>query len=65
MLATVRADIAREKLDTTPFGVFFNQYVMQVQDTNIDQELAYMLKNNVVSVDMIDRAIADAFKEVN
>lgn len=65
MLATVKADIAQEKLDTTPFGVFFNQYVMQVQDTNIDQELAYMLKNNVVSVDMIDRAIADAFKEVN
>ena len=62
MLATIKQCISDLQTDTTSFQQYFTNYVMEVQDRNIDQELAYMLTHNVVDVQFVDRAITDAFK---
>lgn len=62
MLATVKHDIAEELSNESTFNEFFQNYIMDVQDRNIDMELAYMLRNNIVSVELVDRAVTDAFK---
>ena len=62
MLATIKQCISGLQADTRSFQQYFTNYVMEVQDRNIDQELAYMLTHNVVDVELVDRAITDAFK---
>lgn len=62
MLATIKQCISDLQADTSSFQQYFTNYVMEVQDRNIDQELAYMLTHNVVDVQFVDRAITDAFK---
>lgn len=64
MLATIKQSICEVQADTSSFQQYFTNYVMEVQDRNIDQELAYMLTHNVVDVQFVDRAITDAFKGV-
>lgn len=64
MLATIKRSISEVQADTSSFQQYFTNYVMDVQDRNIDQELAYMLTHNVVDVQFVDRAITDAFKGV-
>lgn len=64
MLATIKQSISEVQADTSSFQQYFTNYVMEVQDRNIDQELAYMLTHNVVDVQFVDRAITDAFKGV-
>lgn len=62
MLETIKRCISEELEGTDTFPQFFTSYVIHVQDKCIDQELAYMLNHNIVDVELIDRAIADAFK---
>ena len=42
----------------------YKSYVMKIQDQNLEREFSYMLNNNVVSVELIDRAIVEAYKEM-
>lgn len=60
MLQTITAYI--HKLDIKPFDVYYQEYIVSVQQHNINQEFRYMLNHNVVNLNMIDRAIADACK---
>ena len=62
MLETISRCISEELKDTNAFPQFFTSYVTRVQDQCIDQELAYMLNHNIVDVELVDRAIIDAFK---
>lgn len=57
MLDTVKDLIDEISNESENFETLFSKYVMEMQDTNIDQEISYMLKHNVISVDMIDRSI--------
>lgn len=57
MLDMIKSEIEELQKDTTPFDVVFQKYVMEVQDANIDEEFSYMLLNNVVSIELLDRAI--------
>lgn len=57
MLDTVKELIDEISNESEDFETLFSKYVMEMQDTNIDQEISYMLKHNVISVDMIDRSI--------
>ena len=56
MLETIRDSIQKTNRMES-FNSYFLQYVMDIQDSNIDKEMSYMLSHNVVSIDMIDRAI--------
>lgn len=64
MLETIKTELHHLMVDDTTFEDLFLSYVMYVQDRNISREFSYMLRNNVVSVELLDRAISDAYKEL-
>lgn len=59
MLNTIQKMIQNEISDDTPFDLYYQKYVMKIQDSNIDAEVSYMLHNNIVSVELVDRAVLD------
>ena len=64
MLESVQSYIEYLENDTTTFDQLYQSYVMKIQDENIKKEFSYMLNNNIVSVELIDRAIIEAYKEM-
>ena len=64
MLESVQSYIEYLENDTTTFDQLYQSYVMKIQDQNIQKEFSYMLNNNIVSVELIDRAIVEAYKEM-
>lgn len=64
MLESIQSYIEYLENDTTTFNQLYQSYVMKIQDQNIQKEFSYMLNNNIVSVELIDRAIVEAYKEM-
>lgn len=64
MLESIQSYIEYLENDTTTFDQLYQAYVMKIQDQNIQKEFSYMLNNNIVSVELIDRAIVEAYKEM-
>lgn len=64
MLESVQSYIEYLEKDTTTFDQLYQSYVMKIQDQSIQKEFSYMLNNNIVSVELIDRAIVEAYKEM-
>lgn len=64
MLETIQHEIDKLSKCDKSFSSVFQEYVMRVQDSNIDNELSYMLSHNVVSIELIDRAILETYKEM-
>lgn len=64
MLETIQSYIKYLEDDETTFDAMYQNYVMKIHDQNIDREFSYMLNNNIVSVELIDRAIVEAYKEM-
>ena len=62
MLETVKSHIQASANDV-PFNQFYIEYVMRVQDENIERELYTMLHKNVdIDVMMMDRLINSTFE---
>ena len=64
MLESIQSYIEYLEKDTTTFDQLYQSYVMKIQDQSIQKEFSYMLNNNIVSVELIDRAIVEAYKEM-
>ena len=64
MLESIQSYIEHLENGTTTFDQLYQSYVMKIQDQNIQKEFSYMLNNNIVSVELIDRAIVEAYKEM-
>nr|DAE87880.1 MAG TPA: hypothetical protein [Caudoviricetes sp.] len=64
MLESIQSYIEYLENDTTSFDQLYQSCVMKIQDQNLEREFSYMLNNNVVSVELIDRAIVEAYKEM-
>lgn len=64
MLESIQSYIEYLENDTTSFDQLYQSYVMKIQDQNLEREFSYMLNNNVVSVELIDRVIVEAYKEM-
>ena len=64
MLESIQSYIEYLENHTTTFDQLYQSYVMKIQDQNIQKEFSYMLNNNIVSVELIDRAIVEAYKEM-
>lgn len=64
MLESIQSYIEYLEKYTTTFDQLYQSYVMEIQDQNIQKEFSYMLNNNIVSVELIDRAIVEAYKEM-
>lgn len=46
------------------FNEYYQSYIMQVQDRNIESELKHLSARNVLSLYTMDQLIADTVKEV-
>lgn len=58
-------DILRQKIESVRsvnFEEHFTQYVMSVQDRNIELELKYLLKHNSLKVDSIGYLIQNTYE---
>ena len=64
MLEFVQSYIEYLENDTITFDQLYQSYIIKIQDQNIQKEFSYMLNNNIVSVELIDRAIVEAYKEM-
>lgn len=60
MLQEVKTEISRVQ-QLGPFESYFLQYVMDIQDQSINNEISYMITHNVVSPKLVDRAILEDF----
>lgn len=66
MLKTVEEYI--ENLEDIPFSLFYKQYIMEVQDENIDKEVSYLMHSsqlNVLNVSALIDETAKAVKYTN
>lgn len=50
MIETIKAVVESEKNDTTEFWEFYQTYVYEVQDSNINREFSHLLSTNRITV---------------
>lgn len=50
-------------LSDITFNEYYQSYIMQVQDRNIESELKHLSSRNVLSIYTMDQLIADTVKE--
>lgn len=61
MLKTVK-NLVDEPVE--PFGTYYINYVMQVQDQNIDRELRSLLHNNRTDISSMGKLIDEVYKSI-
>lgn len=61
MLKTVK-NLVDEPVE--PFGIFYINYVMQVQDQNIDRELRSLLHSNRTDISSMSKLIDEVYKSI-
>lgn len=57
MLDSVKKFIKEEE---KPFIFYFNEYIIYIQDTLIDKEMAFLLRNNSVDIEFLSKLIDDS-----
>lgn len=50
MIETIKAVVESEKNDTTDFWKFYQNYIYEVQDSNISREFMHMVNTNLITV---------------
>lgn len=61
MLETIKT-----KINDSPFISFeqyFQNYVMKIQDTNIDNEVAFLMRNNSLTTVLLNKVMNSEVKE--
>ncbi len=61
-LKTIKTEISN--LPYISFEEYFQHYVMEVQDSNIDTEMSFFLNNNFISYDILSDMISDTRREL-
>lgn len=61
MLETVRSYIASD-LPCISFEEYYVNYMMRMQDQNIDDELRFLLRNNFMDATVLDTLIESTYK---
>lgn len=61
MLTTIKSLVDAPSI---PFGEYYINYVMRVQDQNINKELKSMLHNNKTDVRSMDILIENTYKSI-
>lgn len=62
MLENIKEAI--QNLPTTPYPEFFHQYVMEVQDMSIGNEILSLVRNNNLDMVMMARVIKDNYERL-
>lgn len=60
MLETVRNYI--ENLDDISFKLYFLNYIIKMQDVDLDNEFKYLTTHNSMSISKVDRLISSVYK---
>lgn len=47
-----------------PFGKFYTEYIMSVQDQNIDRELKSLLRNSRTDISSMSKLIASVYESI-
>ena len=59
--------IVKTLVDNTPekpFGQFYIEYIMQVQDSNIDREIKNMVRKHRPDLNLMQRVIENTYKYI-
>lgn len=62
MLQTIKSKIRTAKVED--FSEYYMRYVCEVQDSNIEMELSYLLRRNMLSIESMDALIQDTFERL-
>lgn len=62
MLGTVKSYISN--LPDIPFNRYFNNYIMDVQDDNIENEMKFLLSRNTLNIYMMDNIISETYRRL-
>lgn len=62
MLATIKKQIA-DVTDLT-FSEYYRQYIMSIQDSNIEYEFKFMLKRNILNVNSMQLLIDNTYERL-
>lgn len=62
MLETIKSSL--KNLPTISFEEYFQQYVMDVQDTTINDEITTFVRNNPLDVMLIAAVIKDSYERL-
>lgn len=62
MLETVKEKI--QTIEDIPFSEFFARYVQEVQDRNIEGEIASLCRQNTLNIYIMDRLIHESLEEL-
>lgn len=60
MLEIVRNCI--ESLDDISFQLYFVNYIIKMQDIDLDNEFRYLTTHNLMSISKVDRLISNAYE---
>ena len=64
MLQKILSEITILQEDNTTFSETYMQYVLDMQDKLIEQEVSYMLKNYIYDINLVDRAIISSLESL-
>lgn len=60
MLEIVKSCI--ENLDTISFNLYFVNYIIKVQDINLENEFKYLASHNCMSISKVDKLIENTYE---
>lgn len=60
MLTMIQKQI--KSVSDIPFGEYFKQYIMSVQDKNIDSEFRFLMKFNALNIDSMQNLIQNTYE---
>lgn len=63
MLETIKDYI--KYLPDIPFDLVYSEYILSVQDSNIDAEMSFLLKHNKLDLRLMDNTIHQSFERLN
>lgn len=63
MLSTIKSYISNQ--EDISFDEYYNRYVMEVQDKNLNKEISYMLSANSLNVLNMSILIKDTVERLN
>lgn len=64
MLETVKSFISKD-LPCISFDMYFVEYLISVQDSNIDAELKFLIRNNSLNVLSLGNAIDNIHRSIS
>lgn len=62
MLTMIKKQI--DLIPTLSFGEYFKQYVISVQESNIDAEFKFLIKFNRLNIDSMQNLIQNTYKRL-